>query len=151
MQMGVNPAYKSLAFYKASLTADEQRVSRLFEAAPAAGIRLWEGRLPSSRLKALLLTREAVLLVLVDARHLSCSDCDSGILRRLFRSALRPFTFTGHYVLLIGYDGASDHFIFMDPASRSQTCYIGAAQLDKARFSEGTDEDILIIRHIHRQ
>lgn len=53
--------------------------------------------------------------------------------------------YTGHYVLLCGYDSAADCFSVCDPASARERLQVLAARLDAARRSYGTDEDLLLI------
>ena len=53
--------------------------------------------------------------------------------------------YTGHYVLVCGYDGSRGDFVVRDPASSRQTLYVPAASFEEARKSFGTDEDVLLI------
>jgi hypothetical protein len=53
--------------------------------------------------------------------------------------------YTGHYVLVCGYDGGRGDFVVRDPASSRHTLYVPAASFEEARKSFGTDEDLLLI------
>ena len=53
--------------------------------------------------------------------------------------------YTGHYVLVCGYDGGRGDFVVRDPASSRQTLFVPAASFEEARKSFGTDEDVLLI------
>ena len=53
--------------------------------------------------------------------------------------------YTGHYVLVCGYDGGRGDFVVRDPASSRQTLYVPAAAFEEARKSFGTDEDLLLV------
>ena len=53
--------------------------------------------------------------------------------------------YTGHYVLVCGYDGGRGDFIVRDPASSRHTLYVPAASFEDARKSFGTDEDLLLV------
>ena len=53
--------------------------------------------------------------------------------------------YTGHYVLVCGYDGGRGDFVVRDPASSRQTLYVPAASFEDARKSFGTDEDLLLV------
>ncbi len=53
--------------------------------------------------------------------------------------------YTGHYVLVCGYDGNQGCFVVRDPASSKPASLVSGASLEEARKSFGTDEDLLII------
>ncbi len=53
--------------------------------------------------------------------------------------------YTGHYVLIVGFDGVRGEFILRDPATPVSELRVRAAALDQARRSFGTDEDLLIV------
>ena len=56
--------------------------------------------------------------------------------------------FTGHYVVLCGYDSETDHYVLRDPDPRAAAmglCSVKGTILDAARKAFGTDEDLLII------
>ena len=53
--------------------------------------------------------------------------------------------YTGHYVLVCGYDGGRGDFVVRDPASSRHTLYVPAAAFEEARKSFGTDEDLLLV------
>ena len=53
--------------------------------------------------------------------------------------------YTGHYVVVCGYDEDRQEFVLRDPASSNATLVISAAGFDNARKSFGTDEDILLV------
>ena len=57
--VGVNPALKTMDFYKHKVSDDALRVSKLFASAPEAGIRLAEGSVSAECLKQLVLSEEA--------------------------------------------------------------------------------------------
>uniref|UniRef100_A0A803M3K4 Guanylyl cyclase n=1 Tax=Chenopodium quinoa TaxID=63459 RepID=A0A803M3K4_CHEQI len=53
--------------------------------------------------------------------------------------------YTGHYVVICGYDADKDEFEIRDPASSRKYQKISSKHLDEARKSFGTDEDLLLI------
>jgi hypothetical protein len=53
--------------------------------------------------------------------------------------------YTGHYILIIGFDSAQQQFIVRDPATVESELRVSAAALDQARRSFGTDEDLIIV------
>ncbi|KAJ3216996.1 guanylyl cyclase domain-containing protein 1 [Dinochytrium kinnereticum] len=61
-------------------------------------------------------------------------------------AALEQEEFIGHYVLLVGYDAASDGFLFRDPGVEEGMCFVDAGVLDAARGSPGTDHDAIVVR-----
>lgn len=54
-------------------------------------------------------------------------------------------SYTGHYVLISGFDPASGNFVVHDPASALPSLEIPGEALDVARKCFGTDEDLLIV------
>lgn len=53
---------------------------------------------------------------------------------------------TGHFIVLIGFDPNSDCFIYRDPGITEQHCMISMDDFERARRSNGTDEDCIVIR-----
>ncbi|MCD9637673.1 Complement component 1 Q subcomponent-binding protein, mitochondrial [Datura stramonium] len=54
--------------------------------------------------------------------------------------------YTGHYIVICGYDADADEFEIRDPASSRKYGRVTSKCLEKARKSFGTDEDLLLIR-----
>jgi hypothetical protein len=55
--------------------------------------------------------------------------------------------YTGHYIVICGYDPLAGEFLCRDPASHRRDLVISAEALDAARLSFGTDEDLLLVRN----
>jgi hypothetical protein len=53
--------------------------------------------------------------------------------------------YTGHYIVVCGYDAAAEQYHIRDPAAQLEQLCIPAARLEAARRSFGTDEDLLLI------
>ena len=53
--------------------------------------------------------------------------------------------YVGHYVLITGYDAAAGGYFVSDPAKPSGRAFVHARDLDTARRSHGTDEDLIVI------
>ena len=53
--------------------------------------------------------------------------------------------YTGHYILVCGYDSERGDFIVHDPASSRPTQHIPGGSLEEARKCFGTDEDLLLV------
>jgi hypothetical protein len=57
-------------------------------------------------------------------------------------------SYTGHYIVLCGYDDRRGAFHARDPAGGAEeAATVDAAALEEARKSFGTDEDLLFVRH----
>ena len=55
--------------------------------------------------------------------------------------------YTGHYIVVCGYNPVDGEFLCRDPASHVRDLIITAENLEKARRAFGTDEDILLVRN----
>lgn len=53
--------------------------------------------------------------------------------------------YTGHYVVICGYDADKDEFEIRDPASSRKHERVSSKRLEDARKSFGTDEDLLLV------
>lgn len=139
--MGPNPAYANEGFYMANIHEDEQRVSRLFQAAPSAGIAMQQRSLASHELQGIMLTGTCLVIALVDKRKLDpwvVADLPALV-------GCADAGYTGHYVLIIGFDSATNEYIVRDPAAMDAEQRLTTAALDEARMSFGTDEDLIIV------
>lgn len=54
--------------------------------------------------------------------------------------------FTGHYILLVGYDLDTDTFYYRDPGTTTSLCSVRGKSLERARNSPGTDHDAIVIK-----
>jgi hypothetical protein len=105
---------------------------------------------PLPELQGMLRSGQHLVIVLVDKNKLCSSTTDMAGLPLspgLANSALEPSepAYTGHYVLLCGYDERLDCFDIRDPASAREQLIVSAARLDAARKCFGTDEDLLLV------
>lgn len=55
------------------------------------------------------------------------------------------YSYTGHYIVVSGFDPACGNFIVHDPASAAPSIEISGSALEVARKCFGTDEDLLIV------
>lgn len=140
--IGANPNFAIETFYKENMEEDGERVNMLFEKAPQVGIRVQWRSITGEELSLLILSGGFLAIALVDKRKLShpwldelcladCCGLNTG--------------YTGHYVVICGYDMDADEFEIRDPASSSTSGRISLDALDEARKSFGTDEDLLLI------
>ncbi|KAH7855071.1 hypothetical protein Vadar_020935 [Vaccinium darrowii] len=126
------------------LPNDLVRVDMLFQKAMEAGIRIQCRSISGEEISILILTGNFVAIALVDQHKLSQSwhgdVCDSG-----FYSSSSGYT--GHYVVICGYDAATDEFEIRDPASSRKHLKITSKRLEEAHKSFGTDEDLLLVTY----
>ncbi|GAV56824.1 Guanylate_cyc_2 domain-containing protein [Cephalotus follicularis] len=139
---GVNPNYSVETFYKEQLPADLVRVDMLFQKALGAGIDIQCRSVSGEELSCLLLSGKYIAIALVDQYKLSQSRMDGVFASRFYGNNLG---YTGHYVVICGYDAGADEFEIRDPASSRKHDRISSECLEEARKSFGTDEDLLLI------
>ncbi|KAJ9522911.1 hypothetical protein QJQ45_023701 [Haematococcus lacustris] len=150
--LGPNPAFHNETFYLANMQDDEARVSRLFLEAGPAGITLSQLSLPCPALTSALASRHSLLLVLVDKRKLepwlaAADACLPYALCGLGGAYVAGLGYTGHYLLIVGWDGSTQEYIVRDPASPYPELRLSPGALDDARCAFGTDEDLLVLSH----
>ncbi|KAL1825148.1 hypothetical protein ACET3Z_011926 [Daucus carota] len=140
--LGVNPEYSTEIYYKEQLPDDLVRVDSLFQKAKDAGINIERRSISREQLSLLVLSGRYIAIALVNQFLLSQSTlkniCFSG-----WNSG--NLSYTGHYVVICGYDAAKDEFEIRDPASSRKHEKITSKCLEEARKSFGTDEDLLLI------
>ncbi|KAM6582350.1 hypothetical protein CsatB_009352 [Cannabis sativa] len=139
---GANPNYSVETFYKEQLPNDLIRVDMLFKKSLEAGINIQCRSLSIEEISLLILSGEYIAVALVDQYKLSRSW-----LKDVFISDISDINsgYTGHYVIICGYDTETDEFEIRDPASSRKHIKISSDCLEEARKSFGTDEDLLLI------
>jgi Guanylylate cyclase len=139
--VGANPSYKSAAFYASQIDGDIDRVNRLFSMAETAGISVIKTSISPAQLKRILLSGRYLAICLVDKAKL------------LYNDSAGNTQYTGHYILLHGFDSTTDSFYYKDPAlyrnAGSYTGRLSSLVLDMARQSYGTDEDLIFVSISH--
>ena len=150
---GVRESYETEAFYRDDLDADRRRVEKLFRGAAAAGINVKVSSLSSEELAESIFAGQAAI-VLTDRRLLRPrrppigTRSGGGVASDgsvSFEALQDGSTFTGHYILLCGFDRATRQFDVRDPASALAHYTVPVDQLDRARTAFGTDEDMLLV------
>eukprot|EP00240_Pyramimonas_obovata_P006933 CAMPEP_0118924732 /NCGR_PEP_ID=MMETSP1169-20130426/2730_1 /TAXON_ID=36882 /ORGANISM="Pyramimonas obovata, Strain CCMP722" /LENGTH=161 /DNA_ID=CAMNT_0006865863 /DNA_START=857 /DNA_END=1342 /DNA_ORIENTATION=- len=136
--MGANPEFATETFYMDNMEEDGRRVERLFRVAPECGICIECRSLRLEEIQDRLLSAQWLVIALVDKRKLSPPQC-------LPQCCGFGSGYTGHYVVVCGYDAARHEFVLRDPASSSATLVVSASGFESARKSFGTDEDILLV------
>ena len=142
--IGANPDFAHESFYMENMEEDGRRVDRLFRDASKAGIVIQQRSLSPAEMQGIILSGLYLIVALVDKRKVNhpwssaaelcipqCCGLGSG--------------YTGHYVVVCGYNGDRGEFLIRDPASSSESIFISSENLDEARKSFGTDEDILLV------
>ena len=150
---GVRESYEAEAFYRDDLDTDRGRVEKLFRGAAAAGITVKVSSLSCDELAESIFAGQAAI-VLTDRRLLRprrppvSTRSGGGVAsdgRVTFEAPRDGSTFTGHYIILCGFDQESGHFDVRDPASAVAHYTVSKEQLDFARRAFGTDEDLLLV------
>eukprot|EP00897_Mesotaenium_endlicherianum_P006085 jgi/Mesen1/5504/ME000277S04718 len=141
--IGANPSFARETFYQENMEEDGKRVNRLFEKAAQVGICLQRRSVSGEELASLLLSGFFLAIALVDKRKLSHPWTDLMCLPEC--CGMNP-GYTGHYVVLCGFDQRSQEYEIRDPASSSEVGKISADALEEARKTYGTDEDLLLVR-----
>uniref|UniRef100_A0A1J3J5G0 Protein GUCD1 n=1 Tax=Noccaea caerulescens TaxID=107243 RepID=A0A1J3J5G0_NOCCA len=139
---GANPNYSIEDFYKEQLPEDLVRVDYLFRKAHESGIIIQCRSVSIHEISCLLLSGSYIAIALVDQDKLSKSWLEEVIVAGLHNS---NSSYTGHYIVICGYDAVRDEFEIRDPASSKIHERISAKCLENARKSYGTDEDLLLI------
>eukprot|EP01025_Chloroclados_australasicus_P055377 TRINITY_DN6698_c0_g1_i1.p2 TRINITY_DN6698_c0_g1~~TRINITY_DN6698_c0_g1_i1.p2 ORF type:complete len:159 (+),score=6.67 TRINITY_DN6698_c0_g1_i1:182-658(+) len=121
------------------MQTDMTRVERLFREATEAGISIQKRSLTWKDIRDFLLDGTCLAIVLVDKRYLRqppAPSCCCGLVNT---------SYTGHYILVCGFDEATHSFVTQDPAVANGRKLICASHFDMARITFGTDEDVLIV------
>ncbi|KAJ7959688.1 Guanylyl cyclase [Quillaja saponaria] len=139
---GANPNYCVESFYKEQLPNDLVRVDMLFQKALEAGINIQCRSITGAEISVLILSGEYIAIALVDHYKMSHFWLEDDQVAGVFGS---NSSYTGHYVLICGYDAGADEFEIRDPASSRKHKMISSGCLEEARKAFGTDEDLLLI------
>jgi len=134
------PDYAKESYYKSQFDEDAIRVNDLFATAELNQIHIEKRSMLIEELTTYVISGH-LAIVLVDANLLECSECDLGFSSKLFPS----FHYSGHYIVVCGFDRGTNQLIYKNPSRTCESCFIKPDALDPARKAFGTDEDILII------
>ncbi|WJX38367.1 hypothetical protein P8452_26037 [Trifolium repens] len=142
---GANPNYCGESFYKEELPNDLARVDTLFKDAMEAGIDIQCRSISKEEISFLILSGKYIAIALVD--HNKLRFCCSHAWQDFHVPGVLSSNsdYTGHYVLICGFDAGADMFEIRDPASSRKHKRISSKSLEEARKAFGTDEDILLI------
>ncbi|RKP39233.1 Guanylyl cyclase [Dimargaris cristalligena] len=150
--LGINPEYAGNTFYQDTIDEDQQRVEQLFQVAHRNNVRIIRIALPLLDIKRFVAERKFAIIMLVNARLLRCEYCTQESKRThcLSYTCLKTLfdtkEYVGHFILVVGYNFILDTFYYRDPALEDELCQIKASVLEKARASDGTDFDSIVVR-----
>uniref|UniRef100_A0A5B7AKW4 Guanylyl cyclase 1 n=1 Tax=Davidia involucrata TaxID=16924 RepID=A0A5B7AKW4_DAVIN len=140
--LGANPNFSVETFYKEQLPNDLVRVDMLFQKALEAGIDIQCRSISGEEISLLVLSGKYIAIALVDQYKLSRSWLEDVCVTDFYSGSSG---YTGHYVVICGYDALTDEFEIRDPASSRKHERVTSKCLEEARKSFGTDEDLLLI------
>ncbi|XP_059297415.1 guanylyl cyclase 1-like isoform X2 [Lycium ferocissimum] len=153
--IGANPSFCVETFYKEQLSNDLVRVDMLFQKARDAGINIEHmvaisillrnhkkcRSISSEEISSLIMSGKFIGIALVDQYKLSHSWLEDICISDFCNDSPG---YTGHYVVICGYDADTDEFEIRDPASSRKHEKVTSSCLEGARKSFGTDEDLLL-------
>ncbi|XP_027701494.1 protein GUCD1 isoform X1 [Vombatus ursinus] len=147
--LGVDKGYRNQAFYRRHFDAEESRVNQLFAQASSCKV-LVEKCTVTVRDIQEHLAQGHVAIVLVDAVLLLCDLCSSPVKHCCFlpigqKCFCRGPAYQGHFIVLCGYNRASESIFYNNPAYADRVCSTSVTNFEEARTSYGTDEDILFV------
>ncbi|KAJ8907074.1 hypothetical protein NDN08_003556 [Rhodosorus marinus] len=115
---GIHPDYVALDFYNRVLDDDRERVERKFREARRHGVRVHNQSMRAQVLEAQIEENKMLAIVLVNCHVLRCLECDRTDSSRQESSSSVPCKqFSGHYVVICGYDPQTEVFVIKDPSS----------------------------------
>ncbi|KAG4181424.1 hypothetical protein ERO13_A10G226300v2 [Gossypium hirsutum] len=147
---GANPNYSGETYYKEQLPNDLVRVDTLFKKAVEAGINIGCRSISGEEISCWILSGKYIAIALVDQYKLSSAEilhCSQSWMEDVIIPGFQgnDVGYTGHYVVICGYDSETDEFEIRDPASSREHDRVSSKCLEEARKSFGTDEDLLLI------
>lgn len=140
--LGANRKFKMEKFYKDHLSNDLPRVDMLFQKALEAGINIQCRSISETEISFMILSGKFIAIALVDQYKFSKSWLEDVCVSGIYDD---KSGYTGHYVVICGYDAWTDEFEIRDPASSRTHERIASKSLENARKSFGTDEDLLVV------
>jgi len=147
--LGVDENYENVDFYSANLTDDNARVSRLFRESKTHNVNVTKESINMERIVTHLESQQPII-ILVDWRKLFCLYCDN-IIQEESDSVLSDNglssnkRYQGHFICLTGVDRVNNRIFFANPSAKTPICACHLSDLEVARKSYGTDEDIIFI------
>ncbi len=146
--IGVDTSLQDHPFYANDWEPDQRRVANLFASAASIGLAIKERSVSLEDIKQWL-QEGALVILLTDIRFVHCRICSSRT-----HEPNDQDSYLGHFIVLTKFtmserDGDRGFFQYMDPAETDNFCIATSEEIEKARLSHGTDEDVLVL-HGHR-
>ncbi|XP_050315979.1 protein GUCD1 isoform X3 [Anthonomus grandis grandis] len=142
--IGVHEGYRGNSFYHHILNKDESRVNLKFREASKNDIIVKKGSISILHIIEHLVN--GPIIILTNARLLYCDICKFNKISNELRKCLPwPTTYQGHYIVLCGYDIERQRVFYRNPSFGDHVCVMSVANLENARKSYGTDEDVIFI------
>uniref|UniRef100_H0X7J7 Guanylyl cyclase domain containing 1 n=3 Tax=Otolemur garnettii TaxID=30611 RepID=H0X7J7_OTOGA len=147
--LGVDKGYKNQSFYRKHFDTEETRVNQLFAQAKACKVLVEKCTVSMQDIQAHL-AQGHVAIVLVNSGLLHCDLCSSPVKYCCFapsshRCFCRTPDYQGHFIVLRGYNRATECIFYNNPAYADRMCSTSISNFEEARTSYGTDEDILFV------
>lgn len=145
--IGINPNHERNDYYDKILNKDSERVLDKFNKAQSMGIVI-EQKTANNRLLIDHLANHGPIILLINSGLLNCDSCKTNRLSNELRTCFPfPYTpaYTGHYIVLCGYNLHSRKFLYRNPIMKDHVCMMPFDKMTDARIADGTDEDILLI------
>eukprot|EP00775_Hariotina_reticulata_P009729 gene9729-biopygen11636 len=105
--LGINGDFANETFYMEHLEDDQHRVQQLFAQAPQLGISVQERSIPLPELAAAVSSGRQLAVLLVDKRKLDPWQAAADLAWNYTTGVTSATGYTGHYILLTGYDAGS--------------------------------------------
>jgi hypothetical protein len=145
INLGANASHGSKAFYQKHFSVDEKRVNEMFDKSSQHGILVYERSLSVEDLVSHLQENNPIIS-LVDWTLMSCVWCDSKIRKCWSCITCNQGPYQGHFVVVVGFDRSKNLVYYKNPDGRTEElCGIQTEQFQKARMSDGTDQDTLLV------
>uniref|UniRef100_A0A0B7AM51 Peptidase C39-like domain-containing protein n=1 Tax=Arion vulgaris TaxID=1028688 RepID=A0A0B7AM51_9EUPU len=132
-------------FYQKHFSVDEIRVKEMFNKAAQQGI-LVQKRSLSIEDMIVHLQEDNPIISLVNWTLMTCLWCESKVRKCWSCITCNQGPYQGHFVVVVGFDRQKDLIFYKNPDGRSHDlCGIQSDQFQKARISDGTDQDTLFV------
>ncbi|XP_060532939.1 protein GUCD1 isoform X2 [Cylas formicarius] len=142
--IGVHEGYRGNSFYHHILTKDEARVNTKFQQAKDNDIAVRNSSVSILHILEHLIN--GPVIVLTNAKLLYCDICKLNKISNELRKCLPwPAPYQGHYVVICGYDVTTGKVFYRNPSFGDHVCSMSIRNLEQARKSYGTDEDIIFV------
>ena len=160
LTLGVDANYSAIDFYASHLDEDDRRVDALFREAHLKGVVVTQEAVEMERIVEHLERRKPII-ILIDWKKMGCLHCGGGVWRSRLgldhfdkddsdakensKTAKSNVGYQGHFIVLTGVDKEMNLIYFNNPSSSNPVCVTTMRDLERARKSYGTDEDIIFV------